>query len=387
MHAADLGDQAGGRVAQAEAGRDGHRQRGHGGPRALTGERAPGDGDGDRGEAEAEALQPPAGDQPAEAERQRGQHAAERDHPEDDQDDGPPVRTVPEPADDGRGDGADQQRDVSAHWACGSEAPVDDAIAGTSGAPRLLMTATTVPMKIRTGTSAREDGAGVTRVQDPSRAEASRAVGWIAAPGGRSVPGREAGARCTSSRSRRAWWTPSPSGPGTARGRVVRLRVGRLAGRRAGRDAVLLRAGDGRDAARGRGAGDRAAGGPRPLPDLRRGVRAAPTSSCCAPAAAPTSRCSPGASSPVASVVLADVHGDGLRRWPTMCGTCGCGESDVRVGGARRGRARDGTRTRTRTSRRAGVVEIETALLAKNDHLAGAQPRAGSPSGASSRST
>src|SRR4051794_19999339 len=51
---------------------------------------------------------------------------------------------------------------VSAHWACGSVAPVEDAIAGTSGAPRLLITATTVPMKIRTGTSARSERGATT---------------------------------------------------------------------------------------------------------------------------------------------------------------------------------------------------------------------------------
>ena len=43
-----------------------------------------------------------------------------------------------------------------------------------------------------------------------------------------------------------------------------------------------------------------------------------------------------------------------------MCGTCGCGESDVRVDGAHAHAHGPG----------AGVVEIETALLAKNDHLA-----------------
>ena len=41
-----------------------------------------------------------------------------------------------------------------------------------------------------------------------------------------------------------------------------------------------------------------------------------------------------------------------------MCGTCGCGESDVRVDGAHA------------HGPGAATVEIETALLAKNDHLA-----------------
>jgi len=54
-----------------------------------------------------------------------------------------------------------------------------------------------------------------------------------------------------------------------------------------------------------------------------------------------------------------------------MCGTCGCGESDVRVeelgghseepGGREQPHAHDPV---------PGIVEIETALLAKNDHLA-----------------
>ena len=49
-----------------------------------------------------------------------------------------------------------------------------------------------------------------------------------------------------------------------------------------------------------------------------------------------------------------------------MCGTCGCGESEVRVDGAPAGRAHPHTHDAV-----PGVVEIETALLAKNDHLAG----------------
>jgi hydrogenase nickel incorporation protein HypB len=43
-----------------------------------------------------------------------------------------------------------------------------------------------------------------------------------------------------------------------------------------------------------------------------------------------------------------------------VCGTCGCGESDVRV---------DGTAVHAHGPS-AGIVDIETALLAKNDHLA-----------------
>jgi hydrogenase nickel incorporation protein HypB len=43
-----------------------------------------------------------------------------------------------------------------------------------------------------------------------------------------------------------------------------------------------------------------------------------------------------------------------------VCGTCGCGESDVRVEGL----------GEHRHDPLLGVVEIETALLAKNDHLA-----------------
>ena len=45
-----------------------------------------------------------------------------------------------------------------------------------------------------------------------------------------------------------------------------------------------------------------------------------------------------------------------------MCGTCGCGESDVRVDGA-------SAHAHVHPPL-AGIVEIETALLAKNDHLA-----------------
>ncbi|MGI8433126.1 MAG: hydrogenase nickel incorporation protein HypB [Nocardioidaceae bacterium] len=50
-----------------------------------------------------------------------------------------------------------------------------------------------------------------------------------------------------------------------------------------------------------------------------------------------------------------------------MCATCGCGESDVRLDGVASGHSHD--RPHLHDPRQA-VVEIETALLAKNDHLA-----------------
>jgi hydrogenase nickel incorporation protein HypB len=49
-----------------------------------------------------------------------------------------------------------------------------------------------------------------------------------------------------------------------------------------------------------------------------------------------------------------------------MCGTCGCGEADVRVDGGPAVQGHQHTHDAV-----PGVVEIETALLAKNDHLAG----------------
>src|SRR5688500_9635812 len=56
-----------------------------------------------------------------------------------------------------------------------------------------------------------------------------------------------------------------------------------------------------------------------------------------------------------------------------MCGTCGCGESDVHVGVLQDGHS-DGTGHGDGHSHEhapvAGVVEIETALLAKNQHVA-----------------
>jgi hydrogenase nickel incorporation protein HypB len=48
-----------------------------------------------------------------------------------------------------------------------------------------------------------------------------------------------------------------------------------------------------------------------------------------------------------------------------MCGTCGCGEADVRVEALHPGHGHP-----HRHAPADGVVEIETALLAKNDHLA-----------------
>jgi len=47
-----------------------------------------------------------------------------------------------------------------------------------------------------------------------------------------------------------------------------------------------------------------------------------------------------------------------------MCGTCGCGRSEVRVEGRPHGHAHPPAASGV-------VVDIETALLAKNDHLAG----------------
>jgi hydrogenase nickel incorporation protein HypB len=51
-----------------------------------------------------------------------------------------------------------------------------------------------------------------------------------------------------------------------------------------------------------------------------------------------------------------------------VCGTCGCGEADVRVTALATGHGGDGHRHAHVPV--PGVVEIETALLAKNDHLA-----------------
>jgi hydrogenase nickel incorporation protein HypB len=53
-----------------------------------------------------------------------------------------------------------------------------------------------------------------------------------------------------------------------------------------------------------------------------------------------------------------------------VCGTCGCGESDVRVEGLGVGREHDGHGHPHGHDPAPRAVEIETALLAKNDHLA-----------------
>ena len=54
-----------------------------------------------------------------------------------------------------------------------------------------------------------------------------------------------------------------------------------------------------------------------------------------------------------------------------MCGTCGCGESDVRVEVLADGHRHDGGTGHPHAhAPLPGVVGIETALLAKNDHLA-----------------
>ncbi len=53
-----------------------------------------------------------------------------------------------------------------------------------------------------------------------------------------------------------------------------------------------------------------------------------------------------------------------------MCGTCGCGESDVRVEVLAGGSGHGGTVHPHPHDPAGDVVQIETALLAKNDHLA-----------------
>jgi hydrogenase nickel incorporation protein HypB len=53
-----------------------------------------------------------------------------------------------------------------------------------------------------------------------------------------------------------------------------------------------------------------------------------------------------------------------------MCGTCGCGESDVRVEVLAGGPGHGGTVHPHPHGPAGDVVQIETALLAKNDHLA-----------------
>jgi hypothetical protein len=109
VHAADLGDQPGQRVAQADARGDGHRQRRRGGPGPLTGERGARSGDRQRGQREPRPLQGAPGDQPPETERQRREHAAQQHDRQDDEDDGAPPPAVTEPADDRGGDGAHDQ--------------------------------------------------------------------------------------------------------------------------------------------------------------------------------------------------------------------------------------------------------------------------------------
>src|SRR5689334_8621406 len=83
---------------------------------------------------------------------------------------------------------------VRVHCAEAGEAPVSAAIAGTSGAPRLLMTATHVPMKISAGTRAR--GAGVDTSCHANRVEDNGLVVITGAAGalGHAVVAEFAGA-------------------------------------------------------------------------------------------------------------------------------------------------------------------------------------------------
>src|SRR4051812_3608321 len=130
-------------------------------------------------------------------------------------------------------------------------------------------------------------------------------------------------------------------------------------------DAVLLRAGDGRDPARRRHARAGAARGARAMPHVRCRRRPARPD----PAVPLRQRRRGGGRGPGAGRRLGRPGGAGrLRRSREMCGTCGCGEPDVRVDGRHPG----GTVPLHPHGHEAHSVEveIETALLAKNDHLA-----------------
>ena len=148
--------------------------------------------------------------------------------------------------------------------------------------------------------------------------------------------------------------------------------AGGPAGRRgARRDAVLLRARHGRDAARG--GRTRESSSPRAGPGAGPAgpTSSWPTSSCSATAAARTSRCSRAASWRSRRWCWGTAT-DGLSAaGGVMCGTCGCGESDVRVEALGRRPRRRPARPLPRSTRTGSeVVDIEAALLAKNDHLA-----------------
>jgi hypothetical protein len=70
------------------------------------------------------AMQRAAGDQPAEAERERGEHTAQHDQRQDGEDDGAPAGATAEPADHRGGHRADHQRDRQRPLRVGQRHPV-----------------------------------------------------------------------------------------------------------------------------------------------------------------------------------------------------------------------------------------------------------------------
>ena len=225
VHAAELGHQARERIPQPDAGDHGDRQRGDGGPRppALPAPPARWRWPGARGRARSPAAR---GRRPAS--RGRGGARPARRRPsttaEDREDDRPAAPPVAEPAD---------ARAWRRHPRAGSPSTptarraarrsMAAAIAGISGAPRLLMTATTVPMKISTGTRAR--GKRTADMLPESQAAQAASVAT------RSRPFRLARYSWASARpssARRAPDRPSPAAVATPMLAVTGIAAGQL---------------------------------------------------------------------------------------------------------------------------------------------------------------
>ena len=110
-HPAELGEQRGQRVADAGPDDGDHRDQGDRGRAALLGKMVAGHAHHQRRQTEPDALGRPADEQPRERQRQHGERAAGDDDRQRGENRGPPVRAGSEPAEDGRGDGAAEQRD------------------------------------------------------------------------------------------------------------------------------------------------------------------------------------------------------------------------------------------------------------------------------------
>jgi len=111
VEAPAVGEKPGQRVAEPDPGRGGDRQDGHRAARPVCRQVISGQCHRQGHQAETDALHTATDQEPAVAQRQRGQHAAQHDQTQRAEHDAATIRTVAQPAEDRRGHRAHQQSD------------------------------------------------------------------------------------------------------------------------------------------------------------------------------------------------------------------------------------------------------------------------------------